>query len=174
MGLFLLVLFIAIPLIEIGLFIEVGGWIGGWSTVGLVILTAVIGITLVRAQGLQILSRADVDLRQGIFPLDHAFDGICLLGAGALLLTPGFMTDGIGFLLLVPWLRNLLKSRLQVRASVHAGTHNSQTFSQTRTVRSAGGVVIEGDFVEVSEKNGETQPKLNPKLNSGPDSRPDT
>lgn len=156
MGFIILALFIAIPLIEIGLFIEVGGWIGGWSTVGLVVLTAIIGVSLVRTQGLQVLSRADVDLKQGIFPLDHAFDGICLLGAGALLLTPGFMTDALGFLLLVPGLRHLLRSRLALRAHMHTRTHATMHpgqpgTRQTHTVHGVEGIVIEGDFVEVSE-----------------------
>jgi len=101
----LLVLFIAVPLIEIALFIEVGGWLTLWPTLAIVVATAVAGSVLVRAQGRHVLAdlrRSLDEMRDPTAPLAH---GALLLLAGALLLTPGFLTDTIGLALLVPRVR---------------------------------------------------------------------
>ena len=108
----LLALFIAMPLVEIAVFIEVGGWIGLWSTLAVVVLTAVIGTWLLRLQGLSTLRRAQAAIERNELPLAEVFDGACLLFAGALLLTPGFVTDGIGFLLFLPPVRAGLRRLL--------------------------------------------------------------
>ena len=92
MGFVLLAAFIGVPLIEIALFIQVGGIIGLWPTIAVVILTAVAGAALLRHQGLGALSRLQETLDRGETPLDPVFDGFCLLAAGMLLLTPGFFT----------------------------------------------------------------------------------
>ena len=94
MGFVLLAAFIGVPLIEIALFIQVGGIIGLWPTIAVVIFTAVAGAALLRHQGLGALSRLQESLERGEAPLDPVFDGFCLLAAGMLLLTPGFFTDG--------------------------------------------------------------------------------
>jgi len=112
MALLLLAAFILVPLIEIGLFIEVGGWIGLWPTLGLIILTAVVGTMLLRQQGLATLRRAQSQMDAGQVPAKELFDGACLLIGGFLLLTPGFFTDAVGFLLLMPPIRDLLRQRL--------------------------------------------------------------
>ena len=112
MALLLLAAFILVPLIEIGLFIEVGGWIGLWPTLGLIILTAVVGTALLRQQGLATLRRAQSQMDAGQVPAKELFDGVCLLIGGLLLLTPGFFTDAVGFLLLMPPVRDLLRQRL--------------------------------------------------------------
>ncbi len=112
MALLLLAAFILVPLIEIGLFIEVGGWIGLWPTLGLIILTAVIGTALLRQQGLATLRRAQSQMDAGQVPAKELFDGACLLFGGLLLLTPGFFTDAVGFLLLMPPIRDLLRQYL--------------------------------------------------------------
>jgi len=104
-------LFIAVLLIEIYLFTVVGAAVGGLSTVVLVILTAMIGVSLLRAQGLQTMARLQQQMAQGQLPADTLFEGAALLFGGALLLTPGFMTDSIGFLCLIPVTR---KSLIQV------------------------------------------------------------
>ena len=108
MPLLILALFIGIPLIEIYLFIQVGGSIGVWPTIGLVILTAVIGTALLRQQGLATLARAQADLDRQQLPVRELFNGVCLLIGGLLLLTPGFLTDALGFALLIPPLRAIL------------------------------------------------------------------
>ena len=108
MPILILALFIGIPLIEIYLFIQVGGAIGVWSTIGLVILTAFIGTALLRQQGLATLARAQSELDRQQLPVRELFDGVCLLVGGLLLLTPGFLTDALGFALLIPPLRAIL------------------------------------------------------------------
>ena len=105
----LFLLFVGIPAAEITVFIVVGGEIGVWATIALVILTAMAGSALIRRQGLRTLTRAQETLARSELPLEEAFDGICLVAAGALLLTPGFLTDAIGLFLLLPPLRALIR-----------------------------------------------------------------
>jgi UPF0716 protein FxsA len=109
MPLLLVLIFIGIPIIEITLLIQVGGAIGVWRTVALVILTAIIGGWLLRQQGLRTLMAAQESLARNQMPVNELFDGACLLVAGALLLTPGFFTDAIGFLLFFPPFRALIR-----------------------------------------------------------------
>ncbi len=101
----LLVLFFTVPLIEIYLLIQVGGVIGAVPTVVLVVFTAVLGAGLLRLQGFATLARVQGMLLQGKVPAIEVMEGAVLLVAGVLLLTPGFFTDAIGFLCLVPSLR---------------------------------------------------------------------
>ena len=101
--------FILVPLIEIAVFIQVGGWIGLWPTLALIVLTAVLGTWQLRAQGIATLARARSQMERGVMPARELFDGLCLLVAGALLLTPGFVTDAVGGLLFVPPLRDFLR-----------------------------------------------------------------
>lgn len=104
----LLLLFLAIPLLEVMLLIRVGGVIGALPTVALVVLTAVIGVALLRRQGLATLQRVQQSVDAGRLPALEMVEGMGLLLAGAFLLTPGFFTDALGFALLVPALRRLL------------------------------------------------------------------
>lgn len=109
---FLLALFIIIPVLEMWLLISVGQWLGALPTIGLVLLTAVIGVNLLRAQGLATLTRAQERLASGAVPAQEMVEGIALAVGGALLLTPGFATDAFGFACLIPvsrkWLASLL------------------------------------------------------------------
>lgn len=98
--------FLLVPLIEIALFIQIGGLIGLWATLAIVVITAVAGTMLVKSQGALVLSRLRESfemLRDPTEPLAH---GAMILFSGALLLTPGFFTDTVGFLLLIPGVRN--------------------------------------------------------------------
>lgn len=112
LGAILLVAFIVVPLAEIAVLIQVGGWIGLMPTLALIILTAVIGTVMLRRQGFAVLTRAQRQLEQGILPVAEVFEGLCLLVAGALLLTPGFITDACGALLLLPAARAFLYRRV--------------------------------------------------------------
>jgi UPF0716 protein FxsA len=105
---FLLLAFILVPLAEIALLIQVGGWIGVGPTLALIILSAIVGTWMLRHQGFGVLTRAQRQLEQGVMPVAEVFEGLCLLVAGVLLLTPGFLTDATGALLLVPQVRALL------------------------------------------------------------------
>ena len=98
-------LLVAVPIIEIALFIQVGGWLGLWPTLGIVILTAAIGTVLLRAQGMATLGELQRRLSTGEDPSATLAHGAMILVAGVLLLTPGFFTDAVGFLLLTPPVR---------------------------------------------------------------------
>jgi len=117
----IVVLFLAVPILEIYLLIQVGHVIGAGWTILLVVLTAVIGAWLLRIQGLSTLLRAQQKLRDNQLPASEILEGMALVVAGALLLTPGFFTDAIGFLLLFPPTRialaNLAASRIVVSGS---------------------------------------------------------
>ena len=104
----LLIAFLVVPLAEIYLLIEVGSIVGAVATIGLVVLTAVVGAALMRAQGLATLFRARSAMAKGEVPALELMEGAVILFAGALLLTPGFITDTAGFLCLVPSLRQRL------------------------------------------------------------------
>lgn len=115
----LLLIFIVVPLVEIYILIEVGGVIGALPTVLACVATAVIGGGLLRYQGFQTLRRAQRNMDRGQLPAMEMFEGVALAIGGALLLTPGFVTDVAGFLCLVPWTRRALIAaalrRMQVR-----------------------------------------------------------
>ncbi|MDF1763825.1 MAG: FxsA family protein, partial [Oleibacter sp.] len=104
----LLLIFIVIPMIELVLLIKVGSTIGILPTLGLILLTAFIGVNLLRRQGMATLMRARQNMEQGKLPAQELAEGFLLALAGALLLTPGFVTDAIGFTLLVPSMRKRL------------------------------------------------------------------
>ncbi|MCW8828548.1 MAG: FxsA family protein [Gammaproteobacteria bacterium] len=108
----LFTLFILIPLLEIYLLIKVGGTIGALPTVLLVIFTAVLGALLLRHQGLFTYARVQASLARGELPTLAMLEGVVLLISGAMLLTPGFFTDALGFLGLVPPLRQWLILKL--------------------------------------------------------------
>ena len=117
----LLILFLSIPLLEIYLFIQVGDVVGGFATIFLIVFTAVLGVWLLRWQGLMTLRKLQTTMAQGELPAVPLLEGMMLLVAGALLLTPGFFTDTIGFILLVPVLRQQLARALLLRGLFRAG-----------------------------------------------------
>lgn len=114
--LFLLIL-IGLPLLEIYVLITVGGWIGAIPTIFLIVFTAVLGALLMRHQGMKALSAVQASMQRGEIPALTILEGVLILAAGALLLTPGFVTDLFGFLLLVAPLRRRLV-QLVVRSTV--------------------------------------------------------
>jgi UPF0716 protein FxsA len=145
--------FIGVPILEIAVFVEVGGRIGLGPTVAVVVATALAGAALLRHQGLATLNRARHSLAAGRVPLAEVFDGLCLLFAGALLLTPGFVTDAAGLLLFVPglrsWLRALLGRHLAAGGRVHAWPPQG---GRAGPGSEGAGPVIEGEFQRVDEK----------------------
>ncbi len=98
-----------IPVIELALLIKVGSIIGTINTISIVILTAIIGAYMVKLEGLGVMSRIQANMQEGIFPAEELINGMMILVAGALLLTPGFFTDVIGFSMVIPVSRNFLK-----------------------------------------------------------------
>ena len=110
-----LLLFIAIPAVELWLLVEVGGHIGTWEVLGLILFTGVVGWSLVKQQGLATVRRIREETAQGRIPAAEMVAGLCLVAAGLLMVTPGFLTDVVGFLLLVPPIRRLLALYLMKR-----------------------------------------------------------
>ncbi len=135
-------LFIGIPLIEIYLFIQVGGAIGALATVALVVVTALVGVALLRAQGLQTMAKFQQRVAQGEMPADTMLEGAALLFGGALLLTPGFLTDAIGFLCLLPVTRRPLVRWLISNVTLQNNVHMYSSYSR----KDHDPDVIEGDF----------------------------
>ncbi len=116
-------LFIIIPLVELYVIIAVGEEIGALWTVILVLLTAVIGVNMLRIQGMSTLIRAQRNMAQGAIPAMEMAEGIALAVAGVLLITPGFITDSIGFLLLIPASRRVIIRYIMARATVYTSFH---------------------------------------------------
>lgn len=108
----LLLLIIVVPALEIALLIFSGNVIGVWQTIFLIIATGVLGAWLAKKEGLQALRLAQLQTQQGQLPSGVILDGICILVGGVVLLTPGFITDAIGFFLLVPKTRTFAKALL--------------------------------------------------------------
>ncbi|WP_414898959.1 FxsA family protein [Rhodovulum sp. YEN HP10] len=158
MGLFLL--FLSIPLIEIALFIQVGGLIGLWPTLGIVLATAAAGTWLMRQQGALALSQVRSsfnELRDPTEPLAH---GAMILFAGAMLLTPGFFTDTMGLLLLIPPVRAAAYRWLSKRVVVHstgftasAGASRGPSGGAARQPRPARDDIIDGDFEDLTPRD---------------------
>lgn len=141
----LFIAFLAVPLIEIALFIQIGGLIGlGWTLL-IVIVTAVIGTALVRAQGSLAMNEVRSSFNEMRDPSQALADGAMILFSGALLLTPGFFTDAVGFALLVPAVRhavfNYVKARVKVTSFSNAPQGNPRSD------------VIEGEFSEVDPQS---------------------
>jgi UPF0716 protein FxsA len=151
--------FLAVPLIEIALFIQVGGLIGLWPTLLIVVLTAVAGTAVVRSQG----SRALQDLRQSFSnlsdPTEHLAHGALILLAGALLLTPGFFTDSVGFALLVPAVRLYVMRQVRARIKVQSFAMGQGPMDDTgRHSDRPGDRIIDGEFEELPPRKRPTHP----------------
>jgi UPF0716 protein FxsA len=143
----LLAAFIGIPLIEIALFIQVGGFLGLWPTLLIVVLTAIAGTALVRSQGAAALG----DIQRSIDRLDNPTGplahGAMILVSGVLLLTPGFFTDAVGFALLVPGIRARVLAAAMRRIEIRRAA--AYTDRPEYRQRPHGPGVIDGDFHEI-------------------------
>lgn len=155
---FLLVFFIIIPLTEMMLLFEVSDRIGGLLTLSLVVATAVIGVQILKRQGLATLTRANQRLQSGQLPAQEIVEGMLLAGAGALLLTPGFITDTIGFVFLTGPLRRPIARRIinsgMVRSMGAAQGGGGFSFHSSTTsggFRDEHGSIIEGDYSEEAD-----------------------
>ena len=145
----ILLAFIAVPIIEIAVLVEVGDAIGLWPTLGAVVATALFGTWMLRRQGLSALTRAQASLNRGTFPARAVFDALCLVLAGALLLTPGFVTDAAGLLLTAPPARAVLRRRLLSWLRTHGRVRMPGMNDPFDEGGRSGGVVIDGAFEEI-------------------------
>ena len=128
-----LIIFMLVPIVEMWILIEVGGWIGALPTIALVVLTATLGLSLLKRQGLSTLMRARRKMDEGSIPASELVSGVMIAVGGALLLTPGFITDAIGFALLMPQTRQWLLFKLIDRYRDK--------------------IIIEGEFQRVDDRN---------------------
>ncbi|HET7627802.1 MAG TPA: FxsA family protein [Bacillales bacterium] len=116
--------FIVVSAAEIGLFILSGNLIGVWATLALIVLTGILGASMAKKQGSEVLKAARMQLRHGQVPGEALLDGICILIGAVLLITPGFLSDTCGFLLLVPKTREYGKAAMQkwIKKMIRNGT----------------------------------------------------
>jgi UPF0716 protein FxsA len=158
---FLFIFFILVPLTEMMLLFEVSDRIGSLSTLTLVVATAVIGVQILKQQGIATLTRAGQRLETGELPAQEIVEGMLLAAAGALLLTPGFITDTIGFIFLTgplrrPLARRLVHSGIVKTMSSSAGSGGFNHHSGDGARREPGdGNVYEGDY----HKEGDVLPQ---------------
>ena len=172
----LLFLFIVVPIVEIALFVQVGGFLGLWPTIALVLVTAIVGASLVRSQGIATLMSVQRRLQQGELPAQQIIEGVMLAVSGVLLLTPGFMTDALGMVVLLPAPRAMLARQLMSRVKVHgmasgsgfsAGFGGHDPFGHRDTdpfnSHSADGDVFDGEFErkdDSKDRDNDNNPRL--------------
>lgn len=160
----LTVLFLVLPIIEIVVLIKVGSdeLLGPLWTIFLVVLTAVVGAFLLRQQGLSTLARLKNNLSQGKIPAQEIIEGVLLAVGGALLMTPGFVTDTMGFLCLLPFSRQFIAKNIMKRsahkmqdgmgAQMGGFTYGSQSHTHSQTESSSQDTnIVEGEFTEIEE-----------------------
>lgn len=123
----LLILFIVIPIIEIAILVKIGSLLGFWPTMPIVIATGISGATLARIQGFLVLTRIRTELQMGRMPAGELIDGLLILIGGILLLTPGLLTDLMGFLMLIQSSRKLFKKWLGKRFRQWVQSRNART-----------------------------------------------
>lgn len=148
----LFVAFLAVPLIEIALFIQVGGAIGLFPTLAIVVLTAILGTYLVRAQGFAAMAGLRQSFSQMSDPTEHLAHGAMILFAGALLLTPGFFTDAFGFALLTPPFRLAVIKYARGRVKVQGFTAGQAGAAAGRGAQS-GAETVDGDYVDLDTQS---------------------
>ena len=158
--------FVLVPIVEIAVFIKVGGLIGIMPTLALVIGIAIFGTWLLRQQGLQTFSKAQSALSRGEMPVGQMMDGFFLVLAALLMVTPGLLTDAVGFLLLVPGVRKALGALARRWAMAHAvSTEFYQSSAEFRTGESTQppgkGPIIEGEAHEIDPRDGIGGPDQN-------------
>lgn len=144
----LFLLFAALPIIEIAILVNVGDVIGGWNTVAIVIFTAFVGAYLVRQQGVSTLMQAQQKMQTGQLPGQEMAEGLLLVISGVLLVTPGFVTDAIGFLFCLPFTRPII-AKLLIKHFPMKVVAGQQPFNQSppfEEQRPSGGNIFEGEF----------------------------
>lgn len=162
MPILILLAFLCIPIAEIAVFIKAGQIIGlGW-TLAVVVLTAVAGTALLRRQGLRVLAQTQEKLDRGELPVGEMFDGVCLLVAGALLLTPGFITDAVGLALFIPPVRLLLGTfiltRLMKGGNTRVWVNGEEVSAGGPGGRPGRGPTIDGEYTDVTGQDDDDLP----------------
>lgn len=139
----LLAAFLVIPIVELAVLLQVGRWIGLPGTLMLVVLTGIAGAVLVKLEGLLVLNRMRGEMAAGRLPAPYLIDGVMILFAGALLLTPGLLTDAVGFALLIPAVRTAIRAMLRRKLE--------KTILEGQTTVSWSGPMIDVDVDDVED-----------------------
>ena len=147
---FLFLAFLIIPIVEIYFLISIGSVIGAGWTIALILFTAFLGAFLVRAQGFSTFIRVQTQLAKGEVPAVEIFEGLFLLVAGALLLTPGFVTDAIGFACLTPPLRRFLIQKVLAAGLLRGGSMGGAGAPPSQSGANPAGRIIDGDYKDLS------------------------
>ena len=152
---------LALPLVEIAIFIKAGGWLGFWPVLLIIILTAVLGSAVVRRRGISVVSRVFAEIQEGRSGLEPMFDSLLAVTAGIFLILPGLTTDCLGLLLLIPPVRKLV-ARLMLPRVVASPMGDTQIFEERSKRRTPDGsstseapsepIVIEGDYERLGER----------------------
>ena len=121
---YLILAFIITPIVELYLLIKIGVLIGAFNTIMLVVLTGIAGALLARSQGLAVLNKINSDLESGIMPAESLIDGLFILIGGLLLITPGIITDVIGFIFVIPYTREVVKKYIKNKLKTMARDRN--------------------------------------------------
>ncbi len=143
-----IVIFILVPFIELATFASVSEHIGIWTTLTLAFVTAIIGGLLVKYQGIQTILSMRGAMDQGQMPLTEIFDGFCLVAAGALLITPGFVTDTIGFALLIPPVRSALRHFISKHTDWAVAGSSSGSYQRRQPQDPS---ILEGEYEHVQD-----------------------
>ena len=152
--LIILLLTVAFPLLELAILIKAGAIIGVWATLAIIIGTAILGFTVAREQGLGVARRMVETMRSGEPPLEPMMEGMLLMFAGACLIAPGLITDFIGLVLLVPWLRQWAARTILERNLIGYKSRKQRPRPPSRAGGERGngqGPTIEGDYERVDE-----------------------
>ncbi len=149
---FFIILFFIVPFAEISFLISVGSYVGTLNTIALVLATAVLGGILIRLQGTEILWLVRLKLTEGRLPAEELFSGFLLVVSGVLLCTPGFFTDSLGFVLLVPWIRSKCSQMIKKRIFGNTESWSDAKVAGGRSVyeRDRSGHTFLGE-IEISE-----------------------
>lgn len=152
MRFFLFLAFVVVPIVEIGLFLQVGSHIGVAATLALIIATAIVGTMLVRSQGIDVVRKLQNSTNRGEMPVAALIQGLFVLIAGVLLLTPGFATDALGFALLIPPFREFIATKAWkiIEPNIVTSTRWSSTRS-SNGANSSGATIIDIEAVEIDD-----------------------
>jgi|TARA_B110000908_G_scaffold77661_1_gene93375 UPF0716 protein FxsA len=145
-------IFVVVTLAEIYVLVSVGDAIGAWSTILLVVITALIGSTLLKQQGWSIMAKAQQNIAEGKTPALEMLEGVVILVSGILLLTPGFITDGLGLLGLMPWSRSYFINHFLEKNAERVFSNKNSVFinraGSSETKKTNKDDAIEGEFWE--------------------------
>ncbi|QJR80773.1 FxsA family protein [Alteromonas pelagimontana] len=158
----LFLLFAILPIIEIALLVQVGDMIGGWNTIAIVILTAFAGAYFVRREGFNTIQTAQQKMQRNEIPGRELVEGLMLVIAGVLLVTPGFVTDFLGLLLVVPISRHLIAAQVAKRMALRVinpasftqqGSSSDDANPFRQATRDENGDIIEGQYTDRTEND---------------------